>query len=118
MYNLLADYNELSTPTIKDIADFHYKFEMIHPFQDGNGRIGRFIILKQCLDKNIDLIAIDNEYGDEYKKALYLAQTTGNSEELVQVFKKCQIRLDEKLIQYQDLLIQVEEELKHQNETN
>ena len=49
MFNLLSDYNELETVTLKDIADFHYKFEKIHPFQDGNGRIGRFIILKQCL---------------------------------------------------------------------
>ena len=49
MFNLLSDYNELETVTLNDIADFHYKFEKIHPFQDGNGRIGRFIILKQCL---------------------------------------------------------------------
>lgn len=37
MYNLIADWNELEHKTIKDIADFHYKFELIHPFQDGNG---------------------------------------------------------------------------------
>lgn len=109
MYNLLSDWNELENVTIKDIADFHYKFEMIHPFQDGNGRIGRFIVLKQCLEKNIDLIAIDNEYSDEYKKALYNAQKTGNSEELVTVFQKCQDRLNEKLEQYESLLIQVDE---------
>lgn len=107
MYNLLSDWNELENATIKDIADFHYKFEMIHPFQDGNGRIGRFIILKQCLEKNIDLIAIDNEYNDEYKKALYIAQTTNNSDELVKVFKKCQDRLNEKLSGYESLLIQI-----------
>jgi Fic family protein len=114
MYNLLEDFNELENVTIKDIADFHYKFEKIHPFQDGNGRIGRFIILKQCLEKNIDLIAIDEEYSDEYKKALYIAQTTDNSDELVEIFKKCQNRLDDKLNNYSNLLEQIENDM---NET-
>ncbi len=111
MYNLLSDWNELENVSIKDIADFHYKFELIHPFQDGNGRIGRFIILKQCLDKNIDLIAIDNEYSDEYKKALYNAQKTDNSDDLVVVFKKCQNRLNEKLSHYEKLLMQIDKEI-------
>lgn len=112
MYNLLTSWNELDKASIKDIADFHYKFEQIHPFQDGNGRIGRFIILKQCMEKNIDLIAIDNEYSDEYKNALYNAQKTGNSEDLVNVFKKCQDRLSEKLSKYQELLNKVNEEIR------
>lgn len=111
MFNLLTDWNELEKVSIKDIADFHYKFEKIHPFQDGNGRIGRFIILRQCIEKNIDLIAIDNEYSDEYRKALYIAQKTNNSEELVKVFEKCQKRLDEKLSHYENLLKQVDEDM-------
>ena len=111
MYNLIADWNELEHKTIKDIADFHYKFELIHPFQDGNGRIGRFIILKQCLESDIDLIAIDNEYKDEFKDALYFAQKTGDSIKLVDVFKKCQERLNEKLKSYNNLLEQIETEI-------
>lgn len=111
MYNLLSDWNELENATVKEIADFHYKFEKIHPFQDGNGRIGRFIILKQCLEKNIDLIAIDKEYSEEYKKALFKAQQTNNSEELVNVFIKCQKRLEEKLSSYNNLLKEVEKEI-------
>lgn len=111
MYNLLADWNEKENVTIKDIADFHYKFELIHPFQDGNGRIGRFIILKQCIEKDIDLIAIDDEYSDEYKNALYNAQKTNNSDELVNVFKKCQSRLEEKLKHYESLLNMIDEEM-------
>ena len=113
MFNLLSDYNELETVTLKDIADFHYKFEKIHPFQDGNGRIGRFIILKQCLEWNIDLIAIDDKYDDEYRDALYKAQKTGDSEDLVTVFKKCQNRLDEKLEKYKSLLEQVDVDMQN-----
>ncbi len=113
MFNLLSDYNELETVTLKDIADFHYKFEKIHPFQDGNGRIGRFIILKQCLEWNIDLIAIDDKFDDEYREALYKAQKTGDSEDLVIVFKKCQNRLEEKLEKYKSLLEQVDIDMQN-----
>ena len=113
MFNLLADYNELETVTLKDIANFHYKFEKIHPFQDGNGRIGRFIILKQCLEWNIDLITIDDKYDDEYRNALYKAGKTDNSEDLVTVFKKCQNRLDEKLEKYKNLLEQVDVDMQN-----
>lgn len=113
MFNLLSDYNELETVTLKDIADFHYKFEKIHPFQDGNGRIGRFIILKQCLEWNIDLIAIDDKYDDEYRNALYKAGKTDNSDDLVTVFKKCQNRLDEKLEKYKSLLEQVDVDMQN-----
>ena len=113
MFNLLSDYNELETVTLKDIADFHYKFEKIHPFQDGNGRIGRFIILKQCLEWNIDLIAIDDKYDDEYRNALYKAGKTDNSDDLVTVFKKCQNRLDEKLEKYKSLLDQVDVDMQN-----
>ena len=113
MFNLLSDYNELETVTLKDIADFHYKFEKIHPFQDGNGRIGRFIILKQCLECNIDLIAIDDKYDDEYRNALYKSQKTGDSKDLVTVFKNCQKRLDEKLEKYKNLLEQVDIDIEN-----
>ena len=113
MFNLLSDYNELETVTLKDIAEFHYKFEKIHPFQDGNGRIGRFIILKQCLEWNIDLIAIDDKYDDEYRNALYKAGKTDNSDDLVTVFKKCQNRLDEKLEKYKSLLEQVDVDMQN-----
>lgn len=112
MYNLIEDFNELNEVTIKDIADFHYKFERIHPFQDGNGRIGRFIILKQCIEKNIDLIAIDDEFSDEYKKALFIAQTTDDSKKLVDVFEKCQERLNLKLSDYTNLLKQIDKDIE------
>ena len=93
------------------IADFHQKFEQIHPFQDGNGRIGRFIILRQCIENDIDLIAIDDKYNKEYRAALYKAQTTKDIKDLVEIFVKCQVRLDEKLKEYEDLINQVSREV-------
>lgn len=112
MFNLLADWNETKKPTIEDIARFHYCFEMIHPFQDGNGRIGRFLILKQCLESDVDLIVIDNIYSKEYKEALYKAQKTDDISELVCVFEKCQNRLDKKLSSYHDLIETVKSEIQ------
>lgn len=112
IFNLLQDWIE-SRKTIYDIASFHQKFEHIHPFQDGNGRLGRFIILKQCIENDIDLIAIDDEYNKEYREALYMAQTTQNNELLVKVFEKCQIRTDEKLKDYKQLINKVKEEVNN-----
>lgn len=109
MYNLLEDWKE-SKKDIDAIADFHQKFEHIHPFQDGNGRIGRFIILRQCIENEVDLIAIDNEYNQEYREALYKAQTTDSINALVEVFKKCQERLEEKLSDVIPVIQQVSKE--------
>ena len=115
MFNLLMDWNELMNPTIEDIASFHYRFELIHPFQDGNGRIGRFIILKQYIESDIDLIAIDNEYEKEYKEALYKAQKIDDVSFLVDVFSKCQKRLDEKMINYKNTIDLVKREIESED---
>lgn len=53
MSELMDWYNSLKQVTIKEIIEFHYRFENIHPFQDGNGRIGRIIMFKECLKNNI-----------------------------------------------------------------
>ena len=50
---LLEEYSNLKNITIEDIIDFHYRFERIHPFGDGNGRVGRMIMFKECLKNNI-----------------------------------------------------------------
>ena len=98
--------------SLVDMAEFHSQFEKIHPFQDGNGRIGRFMILRQCIENSIDLIAIDDEYNKEYREALYKAQTTEEVNLLVEVFKKSQVRLDEKLENCISTIHQIVEEMK------
>lgn len=49
---LLREYNGKKQKTLEDIIDFHVRFERIHPFQDGNGRVGRLILFKECLANN------------------------------------------------------------------
>lgn len=53
MAKLMEWYNTLEKITVKEIIEFHYRFERIHPFQDGNGRVGRIIMFKECLKNNI-----------------------------------------------------------------
>ena len=62
MEKLMVWYNSLKQITIKEIIEFHYRFESIHPFQDGNGRIGRLIMFKECLKNNIiPFIILDSD---------------------------------------------------------
>lgn len=66
MEALLAEYSAHHKLTIEDIVSFHYEFERIHPFQDGNGRVGRLIVLKECLRFGIVPCIIEDS-----KKAFY-----------------------------------------------
>ena len=68
--NLLADYHKKTTIKVEDIIAFHYYFEKIHPFQDGNGRVGRLIMFKECLANNIIPFIIEDDYKFFYYRGL------------------------------------------------
>ena len=70
MKELLAGYNKKGTVALEDIIAFHVCFERIHPFQDGNGRVGRLIVFKECLKHNIVPFIIDEEHKLFYYRGL------------------------------------------------
>lgn len=70
MKALLSSYNAKKEKTFEEILDFHHRFERIHPFQDGNGRVGRLILFKECLRNNIVPFIIDEELKMFYYRGL------------------------------------------------
>lgn len=67
---LLADYNAKKSKSLEDIIDLHQKFETIHPFQDGNGRVGRLIMFKECLSNGIVPFIITDDLNLFYYRGL------------------------------------------------
>lgn len=70
MAALLRRYNGLPTKTLRDLVAFHVAFERIHPFQDGNGRVGRLILFKECLKYNIVPFIISDDLKLFYYRGL------------------------------------------------
>lgn len=68
---LLKGYNKKKAPTIEDIIDFHQRFDAIHPFQDGNGRVGRLIMFRECLRCGIVPFIITDDLKMFYYRGLH-----------------------------------------------
>lgn len=71
MKELLSTYSATKNKTLDEIVAFHFEFESIHPFQDGNGRVGRLILFKECLRNNIVPFIIDEESKMFYYRGLH-----------------------------------------------
>ena len=70
MKELLAEYRSRTSVSFDDLLDFHYRFESIHPFQDGNGRVGRLILFKECLRYGIVPFIIEDDMKMFYYRGL------------------------------------------------
>ena len=71
MAKLLNAYNQATEKSMEELIDFHYRFENIHPFQDGNGRVGRLILFKECLKNGIAPFIIDDDMKLYYYRGLH-----------------------------------------------
>jgi Fic family protein len=70
MTRLIAEYESVQAITFEALLDFHVRFEEIHPFDDGNGRVGRLILIKECLRFGIDPFIIDDKHRGNYNQGI------------------------------------------------
>jgi Fic family protein len=87
---LIAEYEIKKEIKLKDILDFHARFETIHPFEDGNGRVGRMLLVKECLRHGIDPFIIDDKHRGEYNRGI--ASWSSNPAALTAVAEQAQAR--------------------------
>lgn len=83
MRDLLGWYDSLEKVDLRSVAEFHSRFEHIHPFQDGNGRVGRMILFRECIRNDIPPVIIHSENKTEYVRNLNASQTAAAMEGLV-----------------------------------
>jgi Fic family protein len=91
MSKFIAKLNKLKKYTLEDICKIHCEFEIIHPFLDGNGRIGRILMLRMCLLSNVYPFIINHETREEYLSCIKMYRKTKSSGFLVEYCHKLQI---------------------------
>ncbi len=99
MGKLLESYNGIENKTLEDIIEFHVEFERIHPFQDGNGRVGRMIMFRECLYNNIMPFYIEERNKDFYIRGIKEYQTNNERGYLIDTCLNSQDNY-EKLVNY------------------
>ncbi len=87
---LITEYESRKNITLRDILDFHARFEQIHPFEDGNGRVGRMLMIKECLRHGIDPFIIDDKHRGEYNRGI--GSWKQNPSALITVAEQAQTR--------------------------
>ena len=99
MKKLMGWYEKINNKTIEDIIEFHVKFEKIHPFQDGNGRVGRMIMFRECLYNDIMPFYIEDRNRDFYIRGIKEYQNNDIKGYLIDTCLKSQDNY-EKLVEY------------------
>ena len=99
MYSLLKWYDNIDKKSLEDIIEFHVRFEKIHPFQDGNGRIGRMIMFRECLINDIMPFYIEDRNKDFYIRGIREYQMNNEKGYLIDTCLNSQDNY-EKLVKY------------------
>ena len=88
MYTLLEWYTKQGKIDVFILAEFHVRYESVHPFQDGNGRTGRLIVFRECLKNSIMPIIIEDSNRNEYLEALKEYREEKGIRKMAELFKK------------------------------
>ncbi len=97
MEELLEWYHSQPLKELSYMAEFHAKYEAIHPFQDGSGRIGRLILFRECLKYNLIPLIIEAKYRTKYIEGLKEYRETGRVGALLKLFEEEQKNFLEKI---------------------
>lgn len=102
MRELLEWYHGIQVKTLEVMAQFHARYEALHPFQDGNGRTGRLILFRECLKSGLVPIIIEDQYRPEYIEGLKEYREFGKTNKLLTLFQTEQKKYLEKIKYFLD----------------